>query len=102
MTISEEFDSAATRAVIVGLPGFDGLPEAVRTLLLDSFEPRAYSYGEAIVVEGEEADAFFILVTGTARVLKLGLDGSEVPLNMLRGGDSFGEIGLLLGGTRQA
>ena len=55
-----------------------------------------------IVREGDVADAFYVLVSGTARVVKRGETGEEVPLNVLRPGDSFGEIGLLEDTTRIA
>src|SRR5581483_4465404 len=58
-------------------------------------------FGSVLVREGEPADAFYLLVDGTARVLKLE-NGSEVPLNVLHPGDSFGEIALLEHGVRRA
>ena len=38
---------------------------------------------------GENADAFFVLASGSARVVKAADDGSEVALDMLQRGDSF-------------
>jgi len=51
-----------------------------------------FLFGSVIVREGEEADAFYVLASGTARVVKQSEDGDEVALNLLRTGDSFGEI----------
>ena len=36
----------------------------------DAFTAEAFSFGAVIVREGEPADAFYVLVSGTARVLK--------------------------------
>ena len=71
------------------------LPPEVRKLVVDSFEPVTLPFGSPIVREGEEADAFYVLSSGRARVIKAGDNGEEIPLNVLRPGDSFGEMGLL-------
>lgn len=71
------------------------LPPEVRSLVRDSFVPESFAFGSAIVKEGEESDAFYVLVKGRARVIKAGAAGEEISLNVLRAGDSFGEIGLL-------
>ena len=55
-----------------------------------------------IVQEGAEADAFYVIVAGTARALKTKEDGEEVSLNTMRAGDAFGELGLLEDTTRSA
>ena len=78
------------------------MPEEVRRLVAYSFEPAEFAFGSVIVREGDEADSFYVLVSGTARVVKQSEDGSEVALNLLRAGDTFGEIGLLGEATRAA
>src|SRR6185503_7205744 len=55
-----------------------------------------------IVREGDDADSFYVLVSGNARVVKRGEGGEEVPLSVLHPGDSFGEIALLEDTTRIA
>ena len=70
--------------------------------LRDLFSEARFDFGEVIVKQGDEADAFFILVTGRARVLKESADGEETPLNRLVPGDEFGEGALLGGGVRGA
>ena len=70
--------------------------------LRDAFSEVRFDFGEVIVRQGEEADAFFILVTGRARVLKESATGEETPLNRLVPGDEFGEGALLAGGPRGA
>src|ERR1051326_89994 len=84
------------------LPALSLLTEDVRRLVVASFEPIAYPFGAVIVTEGEPADAFYLIVDGSARVLKRGENGDEVPLGVLRAGDSFGESGLLTKGVRTA
>jgi HlyB family type I secretion system ABC transporter len=92
MSVPEAVDA---RELVGELPAFAILPDEVRTLVAESFEQVAYPFGAVIVREGDEADAFFVLAAGSARVVKLGEHGDEVPLNVLRRGDSFGEMALL-------
>ena len=83
------------RARLEDLPLLRFLPADVRKLVIDSFVPVWYTFGQTIVREGDAADAFFVVVAGQARVIKKGQNGEEVPLNVIRGGDSFGETALL-------
>src|SRR6185436_10116897 len=42
-------------------------------------------------------DALYVIVSGRARIIKVSDTGDEIPLNILRAGDSFGELELLDG-----
>ena len=81
--------------LLAKLPAFSLLPEAVRGLVAESFEALEFPFGATIVREGEDADAFFVLAVGSARVVKDAGNGEEVALNVLARGDAFGEMGLL-------
>jgi HlyB family type I secretion system ABC transporter len=61
-----------------------------------------YEFGDLIVRQGDPADSFYVLSRGRARALKVKSDGEEIPLGVLKPGDSFGEAALLDGGTRNA
>ncbi|MDQ2868053.1 MAG: peptidase domain-containing ABC transporter [Verrucomicrobiota bacterium] len=61
-----------------------------------------FDFGELIVKQGDPADAFYVLISGRARVVKIGNNGEEIALGTLRPGDSFGESALKEGGTRTA
>jgi ATP-binding cassette subfamily B protein len=78
------------------------MPPDVRRLVEASFTRAAFGFGEVIVAEGDEAEALFVIESGTARVVKEGDHGEEVPLNVLHPGDSFGERALQPGGRRTA
>jgi CRP-like cAMP-binding protein len=91
-----------TPAVLQHLPMLASLPHDTKKLVLDSFVPVTYGFGTPIVREGEEAEAWYVLVSGRARVVKQASDGTEMTLGVLRSGDSFGEMGLLACGTRTA
>jgi HlyB family type I secretion system ABC transporter len=61
-----------------------------------------YEFGDVIVKQGDPADSFYVLTTGRARALKIKTGGEEIPLGVLKPGDSFGEAALAEGGTRNA
>ena len=73
--------------------------EKIRPLL----QEERHDFGDFIVKQGEPASAFYILISGRARVVKSGSsNGDEIVLGTLRPGDSFGEAALTEGGTRIA
>ena len=59
-----------------------------------------YEAGTYIIREGEAGDAFYILRSGSAEVVKESLDGKV--LKQLKEGDAFGELALLTGQPRAA
>jgi ATP-binding cassette subfamily B protein len=61
-----------------------------------------YDFGDVIVKQGDPANSFYVLTRGRARALKVKPDGEEIPLGVLKPGDSFGEAALSEGGTRNA
>jgi HlyB family type I secretion system ABC transporter len=61
-----------------------------------------YDFGDVIVKQDDPADSFYILTRGRARALKIKSDGEEIPLGVLKPGDSFGEAALAEGGKRTA
>src|SRR2546428_2619439 len=65
-------------------------------------EEEHYEFGDVIVKQADPADSFYVLTQGRARALKIKPDGEEIPLGVLKPGDSFGEAALAEGGTRNA
>jgi HlyB family type I secretion system ABC transporter len=61
-----------------------------------------YDFGDVIVKQADPADSFYVLTHGRARALKIKSDGEEIPLGVLKPGDSFGEAALAEGGKRSA
>ena len=86
--------------VLDDLPILRFLPDDTRALVVRQFVTASFPFGGVIVSEGEATDALFVLVSGRARVIKRAENGDEIPLNMLRAGDSFGEVELLDGARR--
>ncbi len=81
---------------------FQYLPDEVFEKISSLLKEEHYEFGDVIVREGEQADAFFVLTSGRARALKILPTGEEIALGALRPGDSFGEAALAEGGTRKA
>ena len=84
------------------LPVLNFLPPDIRQGVASRFVRTAYTFGQTIVTEGAPADALYILTAGRARMVKLGENGDEVSVGALKAGDTFGESGLLEGGTHPA
>jgi CRP-like cAMP-binding protein len=74
---------------------------AAESLELPDFEARHYAAGDDIVVQGEEADDFYIILDGTVAVLQT-TDDITVEVATLGPGQSFGERGLLKQEVRNA
>ena len=72
--------------------------EKLRALLKEE----SYDFGDLLVKQGDPADAFYVLASGRARVVKTDQAGEEIALASLKPGDSFGESALIEGGTRTA
>jgi ATP-binding cassette subfamily B protein len=102
MSDSERRVGAEARALLEELPLLRDLSEDARRLVVESFVPASFGFGEVVFAEGDEPDAFYVLVSGAARVLKERAPGDEVTVSSLRPGDGFGELGLLTGEARSA
>src|SRR5687768_10114437 len=81
---------------------FRFLPPEHQDRVRSLFRKVQYDFGEEIVRQGDPADAFYILVSGRARVVKTTARGEEIPLNVLRPGSEFGESALLSAEPRTA
>ncbi|HSQ20235.1 MAG TPA: peptidase domain-containing ABC transporter, partial [Blastocatellia bacterium] len=74
-------------------------PQEIRDLL-GAMDVKDYAANQTIIREGEAGDAFYLLRSGSARVIKES-NGHKV-LNVLKAGDSFGELALLTDQPRAA
>jgi len=69
--------------------------------LTSTLEEQKYNGGEVIVRQGDIADRFFIITSGSAEVIREGKSGPIV-VGELSTGHYFGEIGLMESGRRTA
>ncbi len=95
-------DRTATMSVLADDADADAIADSWQSLSLPPLVPRRFDAGHDVVREGEDADAFYIILTGTAAVLQRTADGRDEEVLRLGDGDSFGERGLLKGVPRAA
>jgi CRP-like cAMP-binding protein len=76
---------------------FDGLTRKQRRLLATRADEIDVQPGRVLCSMGEHADEFFVIETGTARVMR-----GDQYLDELGPGDFFGEMGLLESAPRNA
>ncbi len=95
--MTARFEEALRRSALMRF-----VPPEHYPALRERFQEVRYEFGQVLVQQGEEADAFFILVSGRARVVKESASGDELSLGRLASGDEFGEVALLGGGPRAA
>ena len=81
---------------------FRFVPEGHRARLHELFKYGRYEFGDLIIKQGDPADAFFVLVSGRAHVVRTSESGEELSLSLLGAGAEFGESALREGGTRNA
>jgi cytochrome P450 len=62
---------------------------------MEKAEKRAYPAGAEVIRQGDEADAFYIILGGEVEVYRTDQDGRQRLLNRLGQGSYFGEIGLI-------
>ena len=102
MSVSDRPTAPSAPAELRSVALLELMPADVRRLVETAFTRVTFGFGEVIVAEGDQADAVFVIESGTARVIKAGDHGVEVPLNVLHPGDAFGERALLESGRRTA
>jgi CRP/FNR family transcriptional regulator len=75
---------------LASVPLLAGLDARIRRRLAETGKRRTYAEGEEIVREGSTGTALYIVLNGTARVVRGGEAIGEV-----RAGDFFGELALI-------
>jgi hypothetical protein len=90
------FDELVPRIALLEQLGiFASASRPVLERLAAACVPVRVAAGEAIVTEGEEADALYVIVSGRVDVKSRGETGVEEHIRVMEPGTYFGEIGLL-------
>ena len=88
-------DSTELKELLRGTTAFSILSDQELDHLAERVELVHFTLGQPVVSTGEEADAFFVVYSGRARVIAIDNGGEEVTVGTLTRGNSFGEQGLL-------
>jgi CRP/FNR family transcriptional regulator len=82
---------------IARVPLFEGLPpEQVEDLAMIVTD-QVFRKGETIFSEGEDANGFYVVITGRIKIFKLSPDGKEQILHFFGPGEPFGEVPVFTG-----
>ncbi len=84
------------------LPCFAGLPEAEVSPLVPLLTLRVFDPQQRIVVEGEDGEHLYWIISGQVRVTTKDRAGRTILLSVLERGDFFGEGSLFSGQRRSA
>jgi len=90
------------KQLMKSLSFFHGYEEAQFNELLQSRKVKKYKEFEYIVKENEPGLNFYIILKGTAQVIKKDVFNMKTTIGTLNPGDSFGEMSFLLGEGRTA
>jgi ATP-binding cassette subfamily B protein len=103
LSVNDEGSRAEVEAVRLRLiPILNLLEEDLLTEVASRFVTEGVVEGRTVIHEGDPGDRFYIIVRGTAEVVKTAADGGEQRLAILQDGDHFGEIALLKNVPRTA
>lgn len=87
---------------VAQLPLFAGTSPAGLELALRRLQPLPVESGATVIRQGDPADRFYIVASGSFSVHQVGRDGLERELRRLGPDAVFGELGLLRGAPRSA
>jgi CRP-like cAMP-binding protein/Fe-S-cluster-containing hydrogenase component 2 len=99
--LERKYRQRALETHIRTVPEFATMPPDFIAHLRDRVQLMRFSPGEAIVRQGDAADAFYLVRMGFVKVSERH-PGGDVVLTYLGRGSYFGEMGLLGGGVRTA
>ncbi|MFC2002682.1 Crp/Fnr family transcriptional regulator [Chloroflexota bacterium] len=80
------------------IPYFSRLSPAELDSIKKFIFEKAIDKGEIILLEGEPAKALYFVVSGAVKVFKTSTEGKEQTLNIVRPGESFGDVPIFDGG----
>ena len=93
---------SADLAMLAGVQLFQLLDDEERKTLAELLDVRKFDKGQTIFSYGDAGDALYIVRSGIVQVYVESTEGDKIILAENLGGDLFGEISLLDGGSRTA
>ncbi len=83
-------------------PLLSGVAEPALLALARACQIRRVSKGSLVFLQGDEADAAYVVCSGSVTIVLMSADGRELVINEMRPGDWFGELALLTGRPHSA
>src|SRR5512139_4002269 len=97
-----KIDSLHDTGLLKSVSYFSHLDPAVQKLVAQSAVRHKYAAGQVVLIEGETCAGLYLLESGWLKVSKIGLDGREQVLQMLRAGEAFNAISVFTEALNQA
>ena len=91
------FDDEEVQALRMA-PIFQGLNDDAMKTLLATAVTKTYSRGETLFLQGDEADAFYVVLEGWAKVYRITQAGEEAVVGVFTRGQSFAEAAAFING----
>ena len=88
------------KAFLRKIPLFRSLSPETLVVVASHMSKRSYGRHQIIIKEGDHAEGMFVLTKGTAKVYK-NADNQCIQLNILQKGEIFGELGVVLPGSKR-
>ncbi len=79
-------------------PLFAHLGEDVARIVIGDREPRTFERGRSIFLQGDPADAFFLILDGWVKLFRAMPDGAEAVVAVMAPGECFAEAVMFMGG----
>lgn len=88
--------------VLKKIPLFEDLDQNAMKNIFSIARRKSFKKGEMIFEDGDEAESFYIAVSGQVKIYKLSNDGKEQILHIIEKGETFGEAAIFSGGNYPA
>ncbi len=76
---------------------FRGLPEDMLIRLAGNAAPRQYSKGHLLFQQGDQADHFYVILSGWVKLFRMMPDGEEAIVHIFAPGETFAEAAMFSG-----
>lgn len=87
---------------VIGKPFLEMLPKGERSELVASLRIERYNSGESLMIEDDESDDVFLVLSGSAVVEIVSAEGKQTIYRQIETGAVLGELSAIDGGTRSA
>ena len=85
------------KVLLKKIPLFEDLDDNAMKNILSIVRRKNFDKNEIIFEDGDEAESFYIAVSGHVKIYKLSNDGKEQILHIIEKGESFGEAAIFSG-----